>query len=389
MTNSYGSRIRLGMVGGGTGAFIGGVHRIAARLDDHFELVAGAFASDPERARASAEALHVAPERAYGDFREMARAEGARDDGIDAVAIVTPNHLHHTVADAFLDAGIHIICDKPMTTDLDQARDLVGKARDSGLVFAVTHNYSGVPMVRQMREMVRGGELGALRVIEARYLQDWLATAVEATGVKQAEWRTDPARSGPAGCLGDIGTHAYHLASFVTGTEPSALCADISTFVPGRQLDDDACMMLRYDGGACGTLRASQVAHGQENGLALSVYGERGGLEWHQERPNELRYTPEGQTTQILTRNGPGARAVASRACRVPPGHPEGYLEGFAQLYTDIAELIRAHREGRVPSEDAQLVPTVDDGADGVRFVEAALESSAAGGTWVDPRLML
>ncbi len=377
-------RLRLGMVGGGQGAFIGAVHRIAARLDDHYELVAGAFASDPGRSRASAAALHVAAERAYPDYPRMAAAECARDDGIDVVAIVTPNHVHYEVAKTFLEAGIHVICDKPLTTTLADAEALASLVERSGLFFGLTHNYTGYPLVRQAREMVQAGELGSVRVVQVEYPQDWLAEPLEDSGQKQAQWRTDPARSGPAGCLGDIGTHAYNLARFVTGLELEALAADLHTFVDGRRLDDNVNMLLRFRGGARGMLWSSQVASGNENGLRLRVYGSRGGLEWAQETPNLLRHSPLGEPPRLLTRNGPGLGAAARAAARIPAGHPEGYLEGFAQLYTDFAEQIHARLEGRAPDPLAMSAPGVDDGVDGVRFISMALASADDGGAWIN-----
>lgn len=384
-----GRRLRLGMVGGGRGAFIGATHRIAARIDDRYELVAGALASDPDRAKASAADLHIAPDRAYGSYAEMAAAEAARPDGIDVVAIVTPNHLHHAPAKAFLQAGIHVICDKPLTTALEDALDLVAEVRRTGLVFGLTHNYTGYPMVRQAREMVAAGEIGEIRVVQVEYAQDWLTTAVEQAGSKQAEWRTDPARSGPAGCVGDIGTHAFNLASFVTGLECTSLAADLSSFVEGRRLDDNAHMLLRYANGARGMLWASQVAPGNQNALRLRVYGTKGGLEWDQEEPDRLRFSPYGEPSRLITRNGPGTGPAAVRASRVPSGHPEGYLEGFAQIYLDLAEQISARIEGRTPDPAALLVPTVEDGALGMKFIEAAVESSRRDGAWVDMRLDL
>lgn len=385
MSNEHNAprRLRLGMVGGGQGAFIGGVHRIAARIDDHFELVAGAFASEPERARASAAQLHVAPERAYADYRAMADAESQREDGIDVVAIVTPNHLHFDVARTFLEAGIDVICDKPMTTTLEDARALADLVERSGRFFGLTHNYSGYSLVRQARQMVAAGELGELRVVQVEYPQDWLATRLEDQGVKQAEWRTDPKRSGPAGCLGDIGTHAYHLARFVTGLEVESLAADLHAFVDGRLLDDNVHMMLRFKGGARGMLWSSQVAPGRENGLRLRVYGSRGGLEWHQEDPNQLIHSPQGEPPRVLTRNGPGLGDAALEAVRIPPGHPEGYLEAFAQLYSDFAEQIRARHANREAPDLARHTPGVADGVDGLMFITRALESSQAGGSWV------
>jgi predicted dehydrogenase len=378
-----GRRLRLGMVGGGQGAFIGAVHRIAARLDDRYELVAGALSSDPERARASAAELRIAPERAYPSFEEMAQQEAARDDGIDAVAIVTPNHVHHPAAKAFLEAGIHVICDKPMTTTVDDALDLVRTVRRTGLVFGLTHNYTGHPLVREARERVRAGELGAIRVVQVEYPQDWLTTRLEATGQKQAAWRTDPMQSG-GGAIGDIGSHAYNLAGFITGLEGVALCADLWTFVAGRRVDDNCNVLLRYEGGARGMLWACQVAPGNENALRVRVYGDKGGLEWQQEAPDRLQLFPFGQPPQVITRAGHGAGAAAAAASRIPPGHCEGYLEAFANIYTGCAELITARLEGREPADWARLVPSVEDGARGVAFITAAVESSSRGGVWTD-----
>ena len=388
-TGIAGRRLRLGMVGGGQGAFIGAVHRIAARLDDRYSLAAGALSSDAARAKVSAAELHIPPDRSYSSYRDMAVAEAARPEGIDAVAIVTPNHLHHEIAKTFLEHGIHVICDKPLTTTLDDALDLVETVRRTGLIFGLTHNYTGYPMVRQAREMVAAGELGAVRVVQVEYPQDWLATRLEDTGQKQAAWRTDPAQSGPAGCVGDIGTHAFNLAAFVTGLTLSQLAAELSTFVDGRRLDDNAHMLLRYEGGARGMLWSSQVAPGNENALKLRVYGEKAGLAWHQEQPNHLHVTPLGQPPQLISRGGAGAGPSAAHASRIPAGHPEGYLEGFAQLYSDIAEQIVAHAEGREPDRQSLLVPSVEDGARGVKFIVAAVESSNAGGVWVDASLPL
>ncbi|HYX01206.1 MAG TPA: Gfo/Idh/MocA family oxidoreductase [Reyranella sp.] len=376
-------RIRLGMVGGGAGAFIGAVHRIAARLDDRYELVAGALASDPDRARAGAAALGIAADRAYGSYEEMAAKEKARPDRIDAVAIVTPNHQHHGPAKLFLESGFHVICDKPLTTNLADALDLADTVRRTGLVFGLTHNYTGYPMVRQARSMVADGQLGRIRVVQVEFAQDWLTERLEETGQKQAAWRTDPAQSGPAGCLGDIATHAYNLARFVTGLGCEAIAADLSTFVVGRRLDDNVNMLLRLSGGVRGMLWASQVAPGNENNLRLRVYGERAGLDWRQEDPNYLWLTPHGKPPQLLRRAGAGIGPAATHATRIPAGHPEGYLEAFAQLYSDLAERIAAHRDGRPADPATSLVPGVEDGVEGVRFIEAALKSSRADATWV------
>jgi predicted dehydrogenase len=383
-----GRRLRLGMVGGGQGAFIGAVHRIAARIDDRYELVAGALSSDPERARASAAELRIAPDRAYGSFEEMARKEALRPDGIDVVAIVTPNHVHHPAAKAFLEAGIHVICDKPMTTNLEDAQDLVRTVRRTGLVFGLTHNYTGFPMVREARERAIAGELGQIRVVQAEYPQDWLTTRLEETGQKQAAWRTDPAQSG-GGAIGDIGSHAFNLAAFITGLEAERLCADLSTFVAGRRVDDNCNILLRYAGGARGMLWASQVAPGNDNALKIRVYGDKGGLAWHQELPDFLELFPLGKPPQRIVRAHPGTGRSAGRVTRIPPGHVEGYLEGFANIYADCAELITAKLEDRAPDPGATLVPSVEDGAKGVKFITAAIDSSARGGVWTDLGLAL
>jgi predicted dehydrogenase len=377
-----GRRLRLGMVGGGPGGFIGAVHRIAARLDDRFELVAAALSSDPARARAAALDLHIVPERAYGSFAEMAAAEAKRKERIDAVAIVTPNHLHYAPAKAFLEAGIHVICDKPLTTTLDDALDLAQTVRRTGLLFAVTHNYTGYPLVRQARQMVAEGELGPIRLVHVEYAQDWLSTPLEKTGQKQAVWRTDPAQSGPAGSLGDIGTHAFHLASFVTGLNCRELAAELHIFVPGRRLDDNVQIMLRFAEGARGMLWASQVATGNQNNLRLRVYGEKAGIEWRQENPNCLWFAALGKTPSLIYRAGPGATAVAAHASRVPAGHPEGYLEAFAQLYADMAEQISARLENRSAAASSLLVPTIEDGVSGMRFISAVIESSKRNSAW-------
>lgn len=373
-------RLRLGMVGGGPGAFIGAVHRIAARLDDRYELVAAALSSNAERSLAGAKELHIP--RAYRSFGEMASAESQRPDGIEVVSIVTPNHLHHAPAKAFLEAGIHVICDKPLTTTLEDAVDLADTVKRTGLVFGLTHNYTGHPMVRQAREMILAGDLGPIRVIQVEYPQDWLSTQLEATGHKQAEWRTDPARSGPGGSLGDIGTHAFNLACFVTGLTCEELSADVTTFVPGRRVDDNVQVMLRFSRGAKGALWASQVAPGNENNLRLRVYGETAGIEWRQEDPNELGFTPLGKPRQTIRRGSAGTGSAAAHATRIPSGHPEGYLEAFAQLYSDLAEQITAKREKRPPDPNSLLVPGVSDGVEGVRFIQATLESSRHGSAW-------
>jgi predicted dehydrogenase len=377
-----GRRIRLGMVGGGEGAFIGAVHRMAARLDDQYVLVAGALSATPDKAMRSGAALGLDPQRTYADFEEMAARERRRADGIEAVAIVTPNHLHAPAARAFLKAGIHVICDKPLTTTLKEAMALRALAAKSGRVFCVTHNYTGHPMVRHARDMVRTGALGEIRVVQVEYPQDWLTEPLERTGQKQADWRTDPARSGAGGCIGDIGTHAFNLADFVTGIPVTELCAELTTFVEGRRLDDDAQILLRYANGARGMLWASQVSPGNENGLQLRVYGTMGGIHWRQESPNHLYHTPFGEPTRILTRGGAGALPAANRVTRVPAGHPEGYLEAFATIYAEAAAAIRAARDGTT-LDPAVTFPTIDDGVKGMALIDAAVRSSAKGAAWV------
>lgn len=377
-----GRRIRLGMIGGGQGAFIGGVHRMAARLDDHFELVAGALSSSPEKALASAKDLGLDPARSYGSYEEMAEKESARPDGIEAVSIVTPNHVHFAAAKPFLERGIHVICDKPLTSNLDDAKKFKEAADASKSLFILTHNYTGYPMIRQAREMIAGGQLGKIRVIQVEYAQDWLTTAVEQTGAKQAVWRTDPNQSGAGGSTGDIGTHAYNLACFVSGLTLDSLAADLDAFVEGRRVDDNAHVMLRFQGGAKGMLWCSQVAPGNENGLRLRIYGEKGGLEWEQENPNYLWYTPFGEPKRLITRNGAGAGAAAARVSRIPGGHPEGYLEAFATIYTEAALAIQAFRAGAAVDRTVTF-PTIDDGVRGVAFVEACVASSKQNGAWV------
>jgi predicted dehydrogenase len=377
------AKLRVGMVGGGRGAFIGAVHRMAARLDDMITLVAGALSADPDNAIASAADIGIAADRAYADYRAMAKAEAARPDGIEAVIIVTPNHLHAPIAKAFLAAGIDVICDKPLSLTLAEAQELVALAKASGLVFAVTLNNTGYAMVRQMRQMIREGAIGDIRIVRAEYIQDWLTNPIDADGQKQAEWRTDPARAGRSAVLADIGVHAHNLAAFVTGLELDSVSAELTTFVPGRRLDDNAHVLLRYQGGAKGVLVASQVSPGNYNNLSLRVYGTKAGLEWRGEEPEILRFSPFGEPMRTIVRGGPQTTSEAQRASRMPPLHPEGYIEGFANFYKDAASLIKARRAG-VPPDPIALhsVPTVLDGAKGVKFVEAAVESHLAGGTW-------
>jgi predicted dehydrogenase len=377
-------RLRLGMVGGGAGAFIGGVHRMAARLDDEWELVAAALSSDPARAAASAAELRIAPDRAYARYAEMAEAEGRLNlqggPGIDAVAIVTPNHLHAPVAHAFLDAGIDVICDKPLALTLAEGQALQAKADACGRLFVVTYTYSGYPMVRRARQLVRQGELGALRLIQVEYAQDWLSTALESSGHKQALWRTDPALAGAAGCLGDIGTHAYQLACFVSGLKAQAVSADVSTLVTGRALDDQVQATLRFNAGVRGSLWACQAAAGEVNGLRLRIYGERASLSWEQQQPEALRLRRAGgdEVQRVRGRTEHGA----TETIRVPAGHPEGFIEAFAQIYRDAALAIRARRAGLSAVGGVADLTTVADGVSGLAFVQAALRSAADEGRW-------
>jgi len=377
-------RLRLGMVGGGDGAFIGAVHRIAARLDDCYEVVAGALSSDAERALKSGAAIRLDPARSYSDYREMARREAARPDGIDAVAIVTPNHLHAPVAKAFLEAGIHVICDKPLGISLDEGRELAELARAKNRVFALTHTYSGYPMVRHARELVTSGAIGEVRLVHVEYAQDWMAEAAnQSPEFQSSNWHNDPRRAGPTGCTGDIGTHAYHLAAFVTGIQPNELLAELHSFTPERVLDDHVQVMLRYPNGARGMLWSSQMATGCENALKLRVFGSKASLAFDQENPNELVLTPQGGCAQRLTRGRVGGLAAA-RATRIPCGHPEGYLEAFAQLYRDAAAQIHAVDAGQPLPEAAAGLPTVEDGVAGLRFIDAVLASHEAGSRWVE-----
>lgn len=375
-------RIRLGMVGGGRDAFIGAVHRIAARIDDQYELVAGCFSSNAEKSMASGADLGVDERRTYASFAEMAAREARRKDGIEAVAIVTPNHMHAPVAMQFLRRGIHVICDKPLTATLPEAKRLAKAAEASGVVFALTHNYTGYPMIRQAAAMVRNGDLGDIRVVQVEYAQDWLAEPIENSGQKQADWRTDPARTGAGGSTGDIGTHAFNLAGFVTGLELESLAADLQSFVPGRRVDDNGHVMLRYKGGARGMLWCSQVASGCENGLRLRVYGTKAGIEWAQEDPNYLWVGPLNQPKFRITRGGAGSGPEAGRVTRVPPGHPEGYLEGFANIYAETARAILARRDGNA-LDPAVTFPGLKEGLEGVAFVDACVRSSKRNGAWV------
>ncbi|MDA9901021.1 Gfo/Idh/MocA family oxidoreductase [Gammaproteobacteria bacterium] len=369
------------MIGGGPNAFIGEVHRLAARMDNRFELVAGCFSADYLKSIKFGIGLGLDSERIYRTPSEMASAEAEKENGIEVAIIVTPNNLHFDQAKTMIQAGFHVICDKPITSDLKQAEELERLVDSGGTRFMVTYNYSGYPMVREAREIISSGRLGKLRVVQVEYPQDWLATDIEASGQKQAAWRTDPSQAGEGGAIGDIGTHAYHLAEFVTGEKPHSLLADLDSFVLGRVLDDNAHILLRYESGLKGMLWVSQIACGHENGLQLRVYGDQGSLEWHQEAPNFLEFKPLGGPTNTLSRGGPGLGTFANESIRIPAGHPEGFIEGFANLYRDFADHLR-QSSSKSSQVEKDALPKVADGVNGVRFVKAAVASSKAGGVW-------
>ena len=387
VVEDLGRRLRLAVIGGGPGSFIGEMHRAAARLDDRYRIVAAALSSDPGRARAAARRIGVPAERAYGSGTELIDREAARDDGADVVAIMTPNDTHREYCLAALERGFDVICDKPLANSLDDALAVVRAVRETEKVFALTHNYTGYPMVRQARAMVAAGQLGEIRLVQVEYVQGGNAAAD--AGSDGVRWRFDPARSGPSLILGDIGTHAHHLVCYVAGVELQAVAADVGAIVPGRQIHDYAGVLLRFAGGARGCLWATQAAAGVESSLGFRISGALGTVEWHQDRANELRFLPLAGPAQVRTRNGPGTLPLSARGSRVGKGHPEGFHEGFANIYADAAEAIAARRSGRTPDPLALHFPTAEDGARGLRFVEAALASSATGGGWVDCRLTL
>lgn len=374
-------KLRYGMVGGGQNAFIGAVHRLAASLDGQIELAAGAFSSDPQNSQTTGEKLFLNPRRVYGSYEEMARAEAAlpAEERIDFVAIVTPNFLHAPVATTFLQAGFHVVCDKPMTLTLDEAKALRATVRETGKVFALTHNYTGYPMVKEARELVRAGKLGKILKIVAEYPQGWLLDRIEAEGHKQAAWRADPKRAGASCCLGDIGTHAENLGRYITGLHIESLCASFTTFIPGRPLEDDANLLIRYEGGAQGVLHASQISCGEENNLNIRIYGTLGALAWHQEHPNELKFTPKGEPARILRRGNGYVSEVAKRFTRLPFGHPEAFIEAFANIYLEAVAAIRDAQAGKTGTYD---FPTVDDGVYGMAFLETAVQSATSDTKW-------
>ena len=375
-------RLRLGMIGGGQGAFIGAVHRMASRIDDRYELVAGCLSSTPEKSLLSAKEIGLDVTRSYPDFVTMAEEESKRDDGVEVVSIVTPNHMHASPAIAFLNKNIHVICDKPMTSTMEDAQSLVKAASDSKAHFFLTHNYSGYPVVREMRKLVQEGELGKIRIVKGSYLQGWLGFKEEDTGSnKQAEWRTDPTRSGAAGAVGDIGSHTMHLIEFITGLKLQSVAADLTIFVEGRKLDDDASILIRMNDGVKGNLSISQIATGEENNFSISIYGDKGAFHWRQENPNYATLSKVGKPSQIITRAGPIQQEGSLANIRIPPGHPEGYLEAFAQIYSDAADVIQDSKNSK---EIQKILPNENDGLHIMKFINASVNSSLNNSSWVD-----
>lgn len=375
-------KLRLGMVGGGQGAFIGAVHRLSARMDDKYEFVAACLSSTAEKAEISAKEIGLDLNRSYPDYKTMAEKESQRDDGVEVVSIVTPNHMHAGPAIEFLNKGIHVICDKPMTATMDDAHELMRAIKSSKAHFFLTHNYSGYPVIREMRSLVKNGELGNLRIVKGAYLQGWLGSKEEDSGSnKQAEWRTDPKRSGAAGAVGDIGSHTMHLLEFVTGLKCESVAADLTTFVEGRQLDDDASIMIRMSENVKGNLSISQIATGQENNFTISIYGEEGALHWSQENPNYARFSKIGSADQIITRGGVIQNKNSYAPIRIPPGHPEGYLEGFAQIYSDVADIILNHKD---KNDLLSLLPGGESGLQIMKFINASVNSSKNNSIWTD-----
>jgi predicted dehydrogenase len=378
-------KLRMGLIGGGQGAFIGRVHATAGVLDNRAALVAGALSSDPAKAKASAPDYDIPAERAYGSFKEMAAAETKRSDKVDFVSVATPNHTHFEIAKTFAEAGFNVICDKPLTFDLKQAEELMEVVKKTGVVFGVTHNYTGYPLVRQAREMVQNGELGEINAIRACYIQGWLRTRLEADNQKQAAWRTDPAKSGAAGCFGDIGTHAYNLGRYMTGLIPDQISCLLKTFEPGRKLDDYGVAAIRYANGALGTVTASQISHGRENDIFIEIDGTKGALEWHQEEPNKLLFRRNGEPHQLYTRaGGPYLGKLASASTRLPSGHPEAFFEAFANVYVAVYDDIIKRAGGEKHEPRDTIYPNVFDGVDGMNFITQCVASSQDGGQWVN-----
>lgn len=381
---SLNRKLRMGLIGGGQGAFIGRVHATAAVLDNRAVLVAGALSSDPVKAKASASDYDIPPDRAYGSYREMAQGEKNRTDPVDFVSIATPNHTHFEIAKTFAEAGFNVICDKPLTFDLAQAEELLNVVERTGIVFAVTHNYTGYPLVRQAREMVLNGELGEINAIRAHYIQGWLRTRLEAADQKQAKWRTDPKQSGLAGCFGDIGTHAYNLGRYITGLFPQELSCNLKIFEPGRALDDYGVAVIRYENGALGTVTASQVSHGRENDIFIEIDGTKAALEWHQEEPNKLFVRKNGEPHKVYTRNGgPYLGAAAGKASRLPSGHPEAFFEAFANIYTAAFDDMVLRATAQSFERVNTIYPNVYDGVEGMLFITRCVESSRANGQWL------
>lgn len=379
-------KLRMGLVGGGQGAFIGRVHATAAILDSRAVLVAGALSADPAKAKASAPDFDIGANRAYGSYQEMAAAEAKlpAEQRVDFVTVATPNHTHFEIAKAFAEAGINVMCDKPLTFDLAQAEELAKVVQKSGVVFAVTHNYTGYPLVRQARDMVKSGELGEINAVRAFYVQGWLRTRLEKEGQKQAGWRTDPKRSGAAGCFGDIGTHAYNLGRYITGLIPDQVSCSLKTFEGGRELDDYGTAVIRYGNGALGTVTASQISHGRENDLRIEIDGTKGSLEWHQEEPNKMWFRVNGQPHRLYTRaGGPYLGKTAGDSTRIPSGHPEAFLEAFANIYTAAYNDMIARASGKKFDGSNTVYPNVADGVDGMNFITQSVASSRQNGAWL------
>ncbi|MBY0512577.1 MAG: Gfo/Idh/MocA family oxidoreductase [Gemmataceae bacterium] len=377
-------KLRMGLVGGGQGAFIGRVHATAAVMDNRAALVAGALSSDPARAKASAPDYDIPADRAYGSYKEMAEAEAKRADRIDFVSVATPNHTHFDVAKTFVQAGFNVVCDKPLTFDLAQAEELLKIVEGSDVVFAVSHNYTGHPLVRQAREMVQNGELGEINAFRSNYIQGWLRTRLESDNQKQAAWRTDPSKSGAAGCFGDIGTHAYNLARFITGLQPRDLSCQLKVFVEGRKLDDYGVAVVRFENGALGTVTASQISHGRENDVFIEVDGTKGSLQWRQEDPNQMIVRRNGEPHKVYTRaGGPYLGAAAGAATRTPSGHPEGYLEAFANVYTAVFDAMAKKAAGETVERVNTVYPNIYDGVEGMLFITQCVTSSQENGAWV------
>ena len=382
-----GRKLRMGLVGGGQGSFIGRVHSIGACLDNRAVVVAGALSSDPERAKASAPSYDISPARAYSSYEEMIDAETKlpEDDRIDFISVTTPNRTHAAVAMAAVKAGFNVVCDKPMTFDLAEAEELAGVVDNSDVVFALTHNYTGYPLVRQAREMILGGELGEIQAIRVQYIQGWLRTKLEAEAQKQASWRTDPSKSGAAGAFGDIATHAYNLGRFMTGLLPEQISCHLKTFVEGRQLDDYGTAVIRYENGGLGTVTASQISHGRENDVLIEIDGTKAALQWRQENPNEMIVRQNGQPHKIYTRdpNAPYILPSAAASCRLPSGHPEGFFEAFANIYNAAFDAMVKRAEGGSVERVDTLYPNVHDGVEGMYFIQQCVESSKQDGAWL------